>query len=184
MTVILSRVRRSVPLIGVSAGYLLAAVLVGRLAPSAFHSAWFVVAAMICVLGLAFVARPVVPLRLPSALATVRAWERPSYHRLGVGAYGRLLRQTPLRLLNTYVYRQARDDDFARLETELESAETAHLLSATLVVPFMLHLAIGREWWSLLGVSAAQALVNVYPVMHLRLARRRVRRLSRMGVRR
>jgi hypothetical protein len=178
------RVRRWVPVIGVSAGYLLAAVLVGRLDPAAFRSPWFVVSAMISVLGLAFVARPVVPLRLPPRLATVRKWERAFYRRLGVETFGNLLRDTPLRLLNTYVYRQAGDDDFARLQAELEAAEAAHLASAALVVPFMARLAVRGEWWSLLGVSAAQALVNLYPVMHLRLARLRVWRLSRMGVHR
>jgi hypothetical protein len=177
-------VRRWAPFIGVTAGYGLVVILVGRLAPEAFRSPWFVVAAMICVLGLAFVARPILPLRLPRALAAVRTWECASYRRLGAAAFGNLLRDTRLRHLNTFVYRRAADNDFARLEAELEAAESAHLLSTALVVPFMLRLAVRREWWSLLGVAAAAVLVNIYPVMHLRLARRRVQRLSRMGVRR
>ena len=46
----------------------------------------------------------------------------------------------------------------------------------------MVFLVVERRWGALCFVSAAQAFVNVYPVVHLRLARHRFERLAaRMG---
>ena len=107
------------------------------------------------------------------------------YRALGVPAYGRLLRRTPLRLFNRDVYLQDGLPDTQRVGAELEAAEASHFWAAVLVVPYMVHAALAERWVALLGVSLAQALVNAYPVMHLRLSRHRLDRLiSRMEVRR
>ena len=171
----------------VAAAYAVALPAIRRAIPLDLASPWFVVVAMVCFLGLAFVAQPLVMIRMPSPLRTIRAWEIDGgvYRALGVPAYGRLLRRTPLRLFNRDVYLQDGLPDTRRVGAELEAAEASHFWAAVLVVPYMVHAAIAERWIALLGVSLAQALVNAYPVMHLRLSRHRLDRLaSRMEPRR
>jgi hypothetical protein len=164
---------------GVGVAYLLVAAAVARFHPAALHSPWFVVAAMVCVLGLTAVAEPVVPMKLPAGLRAVRRWELRLHRSLGVATFGRVLRETPLRLLNLDVYRRTGPGDAARLLSKLEAAEVSHLVSAALVLPYMAVVAAGGEWPRLLAVTAAQAAVNLYPVMHLRLTRDRLQRVLR-----
>jgi len=95
-----------------------------------------------------------------------------------VPAYGRLLRRSPLRLFNVDVYLRGGLRDAARVGAELEAAEASHFWAACLVAPYMVYLAIEGMWGALAGISLAQALVNLYPIMHLRLARRRFERLA------
>jgi hypothetical protein len=125
-------------------------------------------------------ARPLVRLRMPAALRRVRAWEAHGRlaRWLGVRQFGRLLRQTPLRRLNTHVYRRPGERDASRVLQELESAEVSHALSALLVVPYLVRAAVMGWWGSVLGVAIAQVVVNLLPIMHLRLARDGVSRLA------
>jgi hypothetical protein len=59
---------------------------------------------------------------------------------------------------------------------ELEAAEASHTLSALLVVPYLVR-AAGMGWWgSLWWVATAQLVINLLPIMHLRLARAGVSR--------
>lgn len=179
--------RHWMPLLATAAGYGAAYRVIQRITPFDVASPWFVVVAMICFLGLAFVAQPLVMIRMPRVLRTIRAWEINGgvYRALGVPAYGRLLRRTPLRLFNRDVYLQDGLPGTQRVGAELEAAEASHFWAAVLVVPYMVHAALAERWVALLGVSLAQALVNAYPVMHLRLSRHRLDRLiSRMEVRR
>ena len=171
----------------VAVAYVVAFLTIRRAMPFDLASPWFVVVAMICFLGLAFVAQPLVMIRMPLPLRTIRAWEVDGgvYRALGVQAYGRLLRRTPLRLFNRDVYLQDGLRDTQRAGAELEAAEASHFWAALLVVPYMVHAALAERWIALLGVSLAQALVNAYPVMHLRLSRHRLDRIvSRMQPRR
>jgi hypothetical protein len=164
---------------GVGAGYSAAGVAVYLLCPAAFVAPLFVVCAIICVLGLTAMARPVMRLRLPPFLRRVRDWElRHICRPFGVPAFGRLLRTTPLRYLNMDVYRRSESGDFARLGRELEAAEVSHLVSATLVVPYMGRLIALGDWLDLFRVSVAQVVVNALPVMHLRYTRWRLCRLG------
>jgi hypothetical protein len=115
---------------------------------------------------------------MPVTLRQVRQWETdgPIPRWLGVRRFGRLLRQTPLRLLNTHVYVRAGERDLSRVSQELEAAEASHALSALLVVPYLAR-AAGMGWWrSLLWVATAQLVINLLPIMHLRLARAGVSR--------
>ena len=68
--------------------------------------------------------------------------------------------------------------DTARVGAELEAAEASHLWAAVLVLPYMIHASLLGWWAPLAWVTLAQALINVYPIMHLRLARHRLERLA------
>lgn len=164
------------PFLGVAAGYIVVVAGVRHVWPFSLDSPWFVIVAMICVLGLASMARPVVRLRVPALWRTVRPWEVRGAIARTVRRFGRLLRQTPLRLLNTHVYRKPGEHDAQRLLVELESAEASHLLSAALVVPYMARAAYFGWWDRLWWVSVAQVCINVLPILHLRLARDAVTR--------
>ncbi|MCU0251917.1 MAG: hypothetical protein MUE61_17095 [Vicinamibacterales bacterium] len=166
--------------LAVAAGYAIAFVAWRHVMPSSLLSPWFVVVAMICFLGLAFVAQPIVMIRMPRSLRTIRAGEVHGgfYRAVGVPAFGRLLRRTPLRLFNMDVYLRNGLADTARVGAELEAAEASHLVAAVLVAPYMVYLGLGHEWAPLAWITLAQALINVYPIMHLRLTRHRLERLA------
>ncbi len=167
-------------LLGVAAGYALAFGLARRFVPFSLDSPWFVILAMICFLGLVFVAQPLWMPRMPRPLRTLRRWETGGgvYRALGVPLYGTLLRRTPLRLFNRDVYLRRGTADSARVGAELEAAEASHFWAAALVLPYMAYLGVERRWGALVVVSAAQLLINVYPVLHLRLTRHRLERLA------
>jgi hypothetical protein len=171
---------RWIPFLGVAVGYALAFFLFRRAMPFSLESPWFVFVAMICFLGLVFVAQPIVMIRMPRPLRTIRAWEVEGglYGALGVPAYGRLLRRTPLRVFNRDVYLHDGLRDSRRVAAELEAAETSHFCAALLVVPYMVHLLLRGMWTPLLWFSLAQVLINAYPVMHLRMTRSRLDRLA------
>lgn len=171
--------------VGVAVGYLVAFVAWQRVMPFSVTSPWFVFVAMVCLLGLVFVAQPLVMPRMPRQLRNIRRWEVEGgmYRALGVPAYGRLLRRTPLRLFNRDVYLREGLRDAARVGIELEAAEASHFWAAVLVVPYMLRAALTGSWPALIGISLAQLLINVYPVMHLRLTRHRLGRLAIAGAR-
>jgi len=172
--------RNWLPLAAVAAGYAVAFVLIRRFTPVSLDSPWFVVAAMACCLGLLFAAQPAVMIRMPRRLRTLRAWEREGgfYRSIGVPAFGRLLRRTPLRLFNTDVYLGNGLSRAANVAAELEAAEASHLIAAALPLPYMMKIALEGRWAALAWVSLAQLLVNVYPVLHLRLTRRRFERVA------
>lgn len=168
-------------LLGVAAGYAAAVTLAWRIAPSSLASPWFVFIAMVCLLGLAFVAQPIVMLRMPGPLRAIRAWEAAGrvYRAAGVPAYGTLLRRTPLRLFNRDVYLHEGLEGAARVGAEIEAAEASHFWAAVVVAPFMVYLAVRGRWASLGWITLAQVLVNVYPILHLRHTRHRLDRLAR-----
>jgi hypothetical protein len=166
--------------ITVAVFYAVALVWALRVARIPADAPLFVLSVMICFLGLAFVAAPLVRIRVPSAVRDVRAWEVRWYPVLGVRAFGRMLRRTPLRALNGQVYLRAVGGDVSRLVAALESAEASHGWAALLVAPYMVLLAVRGAWVSLAVVAAVQLLGNVYPVCHLRLARRQVERVRRL----
>jgi hypothetical protein len=176
----MGRVGQWMRFLAVAAGYTVAFFGFQRVMPFSLASPWFVVTAMICLLGLAFVAQPVVMLRMPWFLRSIRAREVHGgfYRAVGVAAFGRLLRRTPLRLFNTDVYLRNGLADTARVGAELEAAEASHLLAAVLVLPYMVYASLLGWWTALFWVSLAQALINVYPIMHLRLTRHRLDRLA------
>jgi len=165
-------------LTAVAVAYGVSLVLYLRAAPGGWLSPWFVLVAMVCFLGLAFVAEPVVPLRVPAALRRIREAEGRLHRVLGVPAFGWLLRRTPLRLLNSQVYWGRGDRDPAALVAKLEAAEASHLWAGILVVPYMVYALVQGAWTTVFWFSIAQLLANAYPMAHLRLARHRVERIA------
>ena len=176
----MSAISHWIRFIGLAAAYVAAFVLFRRAVPFSLESPWFVFVAMVCFLGLAFVTQPIVMIRMPRPLRTIRAWEVEGglYRALGVPAYGRLLRRTPLRFFNRDVYLRDSLRDTRRVAAELEAAEASHFWAACLVLPYMVYMPLLGTWAPLLWVSLAQLLINVYPVMHLRFTRHRIGRLA------
>lgn len=162
--------------LAVAAGYAAAFLAMQRVMPFSVASPWFVFVAMVCVLGLAFVAQPIVMIRMPGPLRVIRAWETGGrvYRTLGVPAYGRLLRRTPLRLFNVDVYLRHGLGDWVNVGAELEAAEASHFWAAVLVAPYMAYLIAHGMWAPLFWIALAQVLINVYPILHLRLTRHRL----------
>lgn len=151
-----------------------------RLRLVALDDPWFVMSAMVCALGLAFVAKAVVTLRVPRWWRQVRPREVNGavYRVLRVRAFGTLLRTTPLRFLNLDVYARPRENLPQALLSELEAAEASHLWAGMLVAPYMGVLVARGAWGTLATVTLVQIVGNLYPILHLRLARHRVTRVS------
>lgn len=165
-------------LLAVATGYSVALVAARRAIPFSLDSPWFVCLAMVCFLGLAFVARPLIPIKMPGFLRPVGTWEAKGvvYRWLRVQTFGTLLRRTPLRLLNRDVYLAGAESGAAGLRAQLEAAEASHFWAALLVVPYMALLLLELRWQALFWVALAQLAINVYPILHLRLTRLRLDR--------
>ena len=137
--------------------------------------------ATMVIMGWTAFANDVVPMRLPNALREIRKWElsRFPYRTLGVSAFGRILRRSPLRHLNPAVYLNGPSISSEFVRVHLEIAEVVHFWAMVVSVPYLI-LAILNGW--LQAVSAillVHLLANVYPLCHLRLARGRIARYQR-----
>jgi Glycosyl-4,4'-diaponeurosporenoate acyltransferase len=143
-----------------------------------FASPWFALTAMFDILGLIAFARPLYLLKLPGFLRKERDWETNGrlYRLLGVPAFGALLRRTPLRYLNAFVYLK-HCPDLSIVQAHIESSDAAHLLAGTLIVPYMVYAGI-QGWWSAVAwITLVQIAFNLYPILHLRWVRVRLNRL-------
>ena len=148
-------------------------------------SPWLALLLMFYFLGIAKVAGPVFMLRMPRALHELRHWEQRGdlLRRLRVLGFGRLLRQTPLRYLNSRVYLNRQRGDPLRVRRQAESAEATHFWAAVLFMPCIALAAVTGKWSIVAWFSLAQVLVNVYPILHLRHIRGRLdRAIRRIGV--
>jgi len=144
-------------------------------------SPWLVLLLMFYFLGLTKVAEPLFMLRMPSRLRLLRPWELDGrlYRRLGVPGFGRILRQTPLRYMNTAVYLDGKHGDPLQVRVGGESAEASHFWAAVLLMPYIGIAALNGTWEVVAWFSLVQVLVNVYPIMHLRQMRGRLDKLLR-----
>jgi hypothetical protein len=117
---------------------------------------------------------------MPGPLRAIRTWEAGGgvYRALRVPAFGRLLRQTPLRYFNTDVYFSQGRRDVAGVLAQVEAAEAAHFWAGVLVAPYMVLAAFRGAWDAVCWVALAQVAINAYPVMHLRLVRHRLGMLA------
>ena len=146
-------------------------------------SPWLAFLLMFYFLGVAKFAEPLVTLRVPRALRELRPWEvkRNAYRWLEVPAFGELLRRTPLRYLNSAVYLNRSRIDLVDVRRRAQFAEACHFWAAVLVMPYIGYKLCKGEWivagWFLL----AQVLVNVYPILHLRIVRGRLDQLIAMS---
>lgn len=148
----------------------------------AIRSAWFGSIVMLDCLGLAAFARTLIPLRLPGLSRELRRRERGGiYSALRVPEFGVLLRRTALRHLNTSVY--LRDDmKLGAVQAQIKSAEVAHFLAATVLLPWMAFAIVDRRWLGFGCLTLVQIFGNLYPILHLRLARVRIARLEHRWV--
>lgn len=119
-------------------------------------SPWLYLFLMFCFLGMAKLAEPLFTLRMAGRLRPIRSWERSGtvYRALGVKAFGRLLRSTPLRYLNLQVYllRQRADPEHVlrpvreRLSRHTgRSGTSAHRSTATSGEPRAGHRTSGKQ---------------------------------------
>jgi len=144
-----------------------------------FTSPWFALSTMFCFLGLVAFARPFYLLRMPRWLPEVRTWEVKGrlYQALGVPAFGELLRRTPLRVLQPLVYLKRYPGDPTKVQIQMEGAEAAHFWAAALIIPYMVYWCV-QNWWSVIfWFMVVQVVGNVYPILHLRWVRGRLRRV-------
>ena len=153
-------------------------MMLGRVLGS--RSPWLVLLLMFYVLAFFKVAEPLFLLRLPVALRRVRAWEVSGerYRKMGVIAFGQLLRHTVLRQLNTAVYLDHGRRTPGQVCRQAEAAEAAHLLAGALVVPYIVYVAMQGRWLVAAGFVIAELVVNVLPLLHLRHTRGRLGRLA------
>lgn len=142
-------------------------------------SPWLVLLLMFQFLGIARVAEPLFRLRMPRMLRPLRPWELESHvsRRLGVLRFGRILRHSPLRYLNSGVYLERRRGDPLQVRLQAESSEAAHFWAAVLVMPYVAFAGLSSRWSIVAVFVLAQVLVNLYPILHLRHIRGRLDRI-------
>ena len=147
-------------------------------------SPWLALLVMFYFLAIAKFAEPLVVLRVPRWLYPLRHWELEGkvLRRLGVFSFGKLLRKTPLRYLNSRVYLDQQRRDPLRVRHQAASAEASHFWAAVLFIPCIALAAVWGEWTVVAWFSLVQVLVNVYPILHLRHIRGRLdRAIRRIG---
>ena len=140
------------------------------------NSPWLGLFLMFTVLGLAKVAEPLFMLRMPGPLRSLRAWERTGkvYRPLGVNAFGRLLRGTPLHYLNRSVYLAQQRADMQGVLRLVESAEASHFWAALVLVPYVAIALESRQYAVAIVFALVEVFFNFYPILHLRCVRERL----------
>jgi hypothetical protein len=139
------------------------------------RSPWLGLFCMFYFMGIAKSAQPQFLFRMPSALRAVHpdAARAAARNRWGVRRFGALLRNTPLRYLNSSLYLSDRERDVPQLLRRIEAAEAIHFWAAVLFTPYIVYiLARGLLAQALLFVLV-QLVFNLYPILHLRLVRAR-----------
>ncbi len=139
-------------------------------------SPWLGLLLMFYFMGLAKIAQPLVRLRIPKTLRAIRAWEMsgPTYGQLGVYGFGKVLRNTPLRHLNSSVYLESRKTDLGALYRKVESAEAIHFWALVLFTPYIVFIGLQRQVVVATLFVVIQLLFNVYPILHVRTVRGRL----------
>lgn len=173
----MSKQRSVLVLAGTAAGLAVSFVMLQRVLGAS--SPWLGLLAMFYLLGLSKVAEPLFLLRMPSVLRPVRRAETDGtiYRRLWVPSFGKLLRGTPLRYLNTAVYLAPKLPDLIKLSRQAEAAEAAHFWAALLFTPYIGYVWLAGQRWVAALFLLIQILVNIYPILHLRVVRGRLDRL-------
>ena len=140
------------------------------------NSPWLMLLLMFDFLGIAKVAEPLFRLKMPRALRPVRRCEQVGnvYRRLGVLGFGKLLRRSPLRYLNSAVYLVKTNGDLSEVRLRAESGEASHFWAAVLFTPYVMLAGMNGQWSVVAWFSLAQVLVNIYPILHLRHVRWRL----------
>jgi hypothetical protein len=162
--------------IGTAVGFAISLALLEQ--AIGIYSPWLGLLMMCYFLAFAKVAKPVFSFTMPAALEPVRLWERDGtvYRRLQVPAFGRLLRETPLRYLNPNVYIKHRRSSLPEVRRRAEAAEAAHLWAAVLFTPYLGYALLSGRYKVTLIFLLIQVTLNFYPIMHLRMVRGRLDR--------
>jgi hypothetical protein len=111
----------------------------------------------------------------PRIFYEVRAWEARGgiYRELRVPDFGRLLRRSPLRLLNPTVYLNRSPMGMIEALRQVEAAEAAHWWAAMLLCVFN---SAVQGWWGVVGwFVLIQIFGNLCPILHLRWVRIRLK---------
>jgi hypothetical protein len=172
----MKKLRDIILLLAIAAAFAISLVLFQRAV--GLSSPWFGLMVMLDFLGIVAFARPLFALKLPDFARTEREWEMQGrlYKALRVPAFGALLRQTPLRHLNPLVYLKQYPDPLI-VQAQIESAEAAHFLAAALLLPYIVY-ACAQGWWTAAAwLMVVQIGGNLYPILHLRWVRVRIKRL-------
>ena len=147
------------------------------------RSPWLGLLLMFYFMGLLKAAEPLFMLRMPQAIRTVdpRRVKQGLYLWLGVRGFGALIRNTPLRYLNSSVYGASGKRSLAELSHKLESTEAIHFWAAVLFTPYIAY--IWCRGFAAIAVLFAliQVVFNVYPILHLRVVRARLSRVKQAG---
>jgi len=169
-----ARLRVVMVVLGTALAFALGFAMLARVIGLA--SPWLALLLMFYFMGLAKLAEPLFVLRMPAILGAVRRWERSGgiYRQLGVRAFGRVLRDTPLRFLNTKVYLPSDNKDLRGLYRHAASAEATHFWAAILFMPYIGYLFLCAQPGIAAFFLAIQVLFNIYPILHLRSLRSRL----------
>jgi hypothetical protein len=144
-----------------------------------YMSAWFGLMASFCLLGVFSLLHPFIPLRVPARWRQSTPGELRFFRSIGVDAFGRWLRRSPARMLNKDVYLTA-TRKAATVHANLEYAEAAHVWATFLTVPYLVVAFAGHRWAGFAALVIFDGVINIYPVLHLRVARSRVDSILRM----
>jgi hypothetical protein len=161
-------------LVATGAGFAVSFVLFRQAVGS--DSPWLGLFLMFCVLGMAKMAEPLFALRMPGRLRDLRAWERSRVvqRALGIRAFGRLLRGTPLRYLNASLYLSREPGNVEHVVRLVEAAEASHWWAALVLLPWIGFAAAAGRYVAVMVLLLVQVVWNVYPILHLRLVRSRL----------
>jgi Glycosyl-4,4'-diaponeurosporenoate acyltransferase len=141
-----------------------------------YTSPWIALLLMFDLVAVAKVAEPLFVLRMPAILGRLRPWEYTGmfYRQVGVRLFGTVLRNTPLRFLNTGVYLSSNVKDLHGLYRRVASSEASHFWAALLFLAYIAYLYLSGQPRIATGFFAVQVLFNIYPILHLRLLRARL----------
>jgi hypothetical protein len=146
-----------------------------------WENAAFAVVATILASEWVALIRAAVSLPAPAGLLSIRAGETKLLRKrwTGVPFFGAILRRTPLRHLGGPVYLDTCSHNVQRVIEGMHDAEAVHIYSAGLCIAFELFWAARGSGLSA-GLSLGVNLIlNIYPVLHLRLACGRLERLRK-----
>lgn len=139
------------------------------------RSPWLGLFCMFYFMGIAKSAEPQLLFRMPAALRTVNlATESDAQDRWGVRRFGSFLRNTPFRYLNNTFYLTGRERDLPELLRRMEAAEAIHFWAAVLFMPYIVYIAVRGLFAEAVLFVLVQVVFNLYPILHLRLARARL----------
>lgn len=169
--------RRALRMLAASA--VLAAGLWWSVATLGFRSLAFAVVANWLIVAWVALLGSAVRWRLPESYLRLRTWERDGtvYRRLGVPAFGELVRRTPLRTLSPDIYLRGRPGRLETVAAFSRTAEVVHVWIFLLALPLVLY-AVARAWWdAACWLLVINGLLNLYPTLHQRLIRSRIERV-------